>query len=407
MNNGGPTSNTNYPNRDDYYASPLRSTDPRVSPRAPGRPDTDEGADSGDLSPTGARGAPVPPVQRGRAPGVAKGNYFPEPTAKTLNYGTPDKVFESPNNNFGPGSGNESSDWLTNSIVTQPTYNPNKYEEGLLHTTQRNSVLPETHRMTPEMHRVADGAENPNTDSALGLDSESITGSSVDILNQITTVLQGMNLNNESDDLKSALLELLKMIRSNDRQLIGDKLTQLVPEVLQQLKHKEGTIRCLAARALREVAQSQPQAYRHDLKSFILPLLETECDTQKEVAKTAEECCTLVSEVIPAAELLPIVSPLVGESPYPVNLSAIKMLNVIADQCTKDPMTRHVDVTVRNLLKAYDHDESSVRKAAVFCLVSVHNLVGESIVQPYFADLAGSKMKLLLLYIRRRQTASV
>lgn len=393
MNNGGPSAITNYPNRDDYSASPLRSSDPRVSPRAPGRPDTDEGADSGDLSPTGGaqqRGQPA--SFRGRAPGVSKGNYFPEPTAKTL-FGTPDKAFDSPNNH-----GNESSDWLTNSIVTQPTYNPNKYEEGLLTRTSM---------MTPEMHRVADGAENPNQDANIGLDSESISGSSVDIINQITTVLQGITLNNESDDLKSALLELLKMIRSNDRLLIGEKLTQLVPEVLQQLKHKEGTIRCLAARALREVAQSQPSAYRHDLKSFILPLLETECDSQKEVAKTAEECCTLVSEVIPAEELLPIVSPLVGESPYPVNLSAIKMLNVIADTCAKEPMTRHVDVTVRNLLKAYDHDESSVRKAAVFCLVSVHNLVGESIVQPYFADLAGSKMKLLLLYIRRRQTASV
>ena len=35
-----------------------------------------------------------------------------------------------------------------------------------------------------------------------------------------------------------------------------------------------------------------------------------------------------------------------------------------------------------------------VRKAAVFCLVSVHNVAGADIVGPYFEHLSGSKVKI-------------
>ena len=52
---------------------------------------------------------------------------------------------------------------------------------------------------------------------------------------------------------------------------------------------------------------------------------------------------------------------------------------------------KHIEVIVTNLLKSYDHNESSARKAAVFCLVSLHNLAGADAVTPYFNDLEGSK----------------
>ena len=58
------------------------------------------------------------------------------------------------------------------------------------------------------------------------------------------------------------------------------------------------------------------------------------------------------------------------------------------------------------LFQAYDNVESSVRKAAVFCIVSLHQLVGESVLQPHLDCLNGSKMKLLSLYIKRAQAQS-
>lgn len=60
----------------------------------------------------------------------------------------------------------------------------------------------------------------------------------------------------------------------------------------------QATIRCLAARALREVASSHPDAYRMNLNAFILPLFETEADGQKEVSPLYLSICFHVQELI-------------------------------------------------------------------------------------------------------------
>lgn len=51
-------------------------------------------------------------------------------------------------------------------------------------------------------------------------------------------------------------------------------------------------------------------------------------------------------------------------------------------------------------MQGYDSSESSVRKAAVFCLVAVYLVVGEEL-RPHLAPLSASKLKLLNLYIKR------
>lgn len=50
--------------------------------------------------------------------------------------------------------------------------------------------------------------------------------------------------------------------------------------------------------------------------------------------------------------------------------------------------------------------ESSVRKASVFCLVALHSVVGEDVLMPHLAELSGTKMKLLNLYIKRSQAGN-
>ena len=47
-----------------------------------------------------------------------------------------------------------------------------------------------------------------------------------------------------------------------------------------------------------------------------------------------------------------------------------------------------------------------MRKASVFCIVALHQLVGEDALQPHLEVLNGSKMKLLSLYIKRAQAQS-
>ena len=56
--------------------------------------------------------------------------------------------------------------------------------------------------------------------------------------------------------------------------------------------------------------------------------------------------------------------------------------------------------------QAYDNVESSVRKASVFCMVALHQLVGDQL-QPHLRSLNGSKLKLLNLYIKRAEAQSM
>ena len=44
--------------------------------------------------------------------------------------------------------------------------------------------------------------------------------------------------------------------------------------------------------------------------------------------------------------------------------------------------------------QCYDHVESSVRKASVFCLVAIHSSVGEETLMPHLAELSGTKVRI-------------
>jgi len=101
-----------------------------------------------------------------------------------------------------------------------------------------------------------------------------------------------------------------------------------------------------------------------------------------------------------------VLNPIIKTGDFPVNQAAIKMLSKLVEKQTADTMEPHVGEVMPGLLKAYDNVESSVRKASVFCIVSLHQLVGEAALQPHLECLNGSKMKLLSLYIKRAQAQS-
>lgn len=46
--------------------------------------------------------------------------------------------------------------------------------------------------------------------------------------------------------------------------------------------------------------------------------------------------------------------------------------------------------------QCYDHSESHVRKASVFCLVAIHNIVGESVILPYLEELPATKVSTIV-----------
>jgi len=271
------------------------------------------------------------------------------------------------------------------------SYNPMQYQD-------KDALTNEKSLFSPEMIRVADGAEAP--DSA----TEPTSPAGIDIMNEIIIVLSASRNASGSEDIKSALLELIKLARMSDRQCVM-KIKSLLPNILETLKHPEGAIRCLAARAMREIIRSLPEAYKNDLKPVIVSLVHTQADPSKEVSKTAEECCTLIAGSQPAKDIFTVLCPLVEGGELPANLAAIKMIHTLVEQSQASSVAPHLPNVVAALLTGYDHSESTVRKASVFCLVAIHNLVGENVLSQYLRDLSGTKMKLLNLYIKRSQSS--
>ena len=66
----------------------------------------------------------------------------------------------------------------------------------------------------------------------------------IDIMNEIIIVLSASGNASGSEDVKSALLELIKLARTSDRQYVV-KIKSLLPNIIETLRHPEVILSCL------------------------------------------------------------------------------------------------------------------------------------------------------------------
>lgn len=60
----------------------------------------------------------------------------------------------------------------------------------------------------------------------------------IDIMNEVIIVLSSSSNASGSEDVKSALIELIKLARTGDRQFV-QKIRSLLPNIIETLKHSE------------------------------------------------------------------------------------------------------------------------------------------------------------------------
>lgn len=96
---------------------------------------------------------------------------------------------------------------------------------------------------------------------------------------------------------------------------------------------------------------------------------------------------------------LNVLSPVINE--LPSNAVAIKMLTKLVEEQPNSVVIQLLPKVMPALVEAYDSPDISIRKAAVFAMVSIHNSVGFDVLSPFLTNLNPSKMKLLKLYISR------
>ncbi|XP_077072978.1 CLIP-associating protein 1a isoform X29 [Siphateles boraxobius] len=211
------------------------------------------------------------------------------------------------------------------------------------------------------------------------------------------------NHNERVEERKGALIELLKIAREDSLAVWDEHFKTILLLLLETLGDKDHTIRALALRVLKEILRNQPARFKNYAELTIMKTLEAHKDSHKEVVRAAEEAASTLASSIHPEQCIKVLCPIVQTADYPINLAAIKMQSKVVERIAKESLHQLLPDIIPGLLQGYDNTESSVRKASVFCLVAIYSVIGEEL-KPHLAQLTGSKMKLLNLYIKRAQT---
>ncbi|XP_071943442.1 CLIP-associating protein 1-B-like isoform X4 [Antedon mediterranea] len=224
-----------------------------------------------------------------------------------------------------------------------------------------------------------------------------------DVTDAFVPLLKELSNHNERfEERKAAMIQLIRLTRENSLTMWDDHFKTVLLLMLETLGDSEATIRALALRVLREILRNQPDRFKDYVELTILKILEAHKDSQTEVVRAAEDTSATLANSIPPEQCVRVLCPIIQTADYPINQAAIKMLTKVIELMDETYVLDVIAEVVPVLLKSYDHQESSVRKASVFCLVAIHCTIGDEL-KEYLKDLPGSKMKLLNLYIKRAQ----
>uniref|UniRef100_UPI0035900983 CLIP-associating protein 1-A-like isoform X5 n=1 Tax=Myxine glutinosa TaxID=7769 RepID=UPI0035900983 len=230
-----------------------------------------------------------------------------------------------------------------------------------------------------------------------------VRAGSVEQTSLLDNVVRQLSVPGEpGEERRATLIELLKLAREDGLAEWQEHFKTILLRLTEHLSDGDAVSRTLALRVLREMVRNQPARFRNYAELTIVRSLEAHQDPHKEVVRAAEEVTLALANSIQPEQCLKVLCPIVQNAEHPVNLAAIKMQTKVMERVVPEALVQVLPDVVPGLLKGYDSTESSVRKASVFCLVAVHSAVGDEL-KPYLAQLTGSKMKLLNLYIRRAQ----
>ncbi|KAM7365800.1 hypothetical protein PAMP_016705 [Pampus punctatissimus] len=284
-------------------------------------------------------------------------------------------------------------------------YNPYNYTDGI--STLDKAALKEA-LYEDAVEQLRDGRRQESVENKI-LNPKSFPAGPAEQLELVGELLkelsQGQAGEQVPEERRGTLLELLKVAREDSLVVWEEHFKTMLLLLLETLGDKDHTIRALALRVLKEILRNQPARFKNYAELTIMKTLEAHKDSHKEVVRAAEEAASTLAGSIHPEQCIKVLCPIVQTADYPINLAAIKMQTRAIERITKEPLHQLLPDIIPGLLQGYDNTESSVRKASVFCLVAIYSVIGEEL-KPYLAQLTGSKMKLLNLYIKRAQTST-
>ncbi|XP_074035924.1 CLIP-associating protein isoform X2 [Leptinotarsa decemlineata] len=227
------------------------------------------------------------------------------------------------------------------------------------------------------------------------------------IMNIIETCL--IDVPTPKEDKRKLLIQLHEMIKSGQTEHVKKNFKKVLRLLIDNLNEKDSVIQVTVLQILRAIFQAPDMevCWSNFVELLTMRVLEAHTDEKKEVMKEAEATAAAMI-VCPFETVVSTLAPLIRTSPYPGLLGAIKMLTKLIEANPAEVTDDHLGKIMPGLIKGSDHQESPVRKSSIFCMVALYKAVGEERLSPFINHLAGSKVKLLRLYISRsEQTSSV
>ncbi|XP_065166997.1 CLIP-associating protein isoform X3 [Atheta coriaria] len=211
-----------------------------------------------------------------------------------------------------------------------------------------------------------------------------------------------------STEQKCALLEKLVTVINQGRvEPVIQNFKKLLKIFLETLNQAEVKSVVVVLRILAEILKKpeMEQCWSNFIELLTLRVLDAVSSENREV-RIAAELTTTAMSVFPFHTVVNTLSPLVQTSSYPRIDGAMKMITRLIDQHPNELTDDHLTSLMPGLIKANDHEQSSARKSAVFCMVAIHKAVGEERMSPHLRALPGSKMKLFRIYIDKENDAA-
>ncbi|MCJ8737342.1 hypothetical protein PDJAM_G00022880 [Pangasius djambal] len=281
-------------------------------------------------------------------------------------------------------------------------YNPYNYTDSI--STYDKAALKEA-VFDDDAEQLRDGRRQEFGENKI-MAPKSYSAGPVQHMELVGDLLKELSNHSERvEERRAALLELLKVTRDDSVAVWEEHFKTMLLLLLETLGDKDHTIRALALRVLKEILRSQPARFRNYAELTIMKTLEAHKDSHKEVVRAAEEAASTLASSIHPEQCIKVLCPIIQTADYPIDLAAIKMQTKVIERIPEESLYQLLPDIIPGLLQGYDNTESSVRKASVFCLVAIYSVIGEGL-KPHLAQLTGSKMKLLNLYIKRAQTTN-
>lgn len=245
-----------------------------------------------------------------------------------------------------------------------------------------------------------------DSDSDGAMTSSSTTTSSITNLPNIAFIIASLSSNSSSISLSERLgsmKDLTELIKAGNRpeckwnenfkNILFCLFNHLDTSSNENL-NSDQALEIQTLYALRELLSFQYKEFSNYIELTILKLVEKYKESPpNEVSKVVEEVICTAARCLPPEPCARVLKPLIETAEYPKNLMAIRMMQKTIDQMNFELCNKLLPDILNALLIAWDSSHSPVRKAAVFCLVSLYMIIGENL-RDHLKNLSSSKVRL-------------